>query len=535
MDGIRRRMPPAPPRSTKAPEKREPTHPQQKKDLFIFQDEIRQMKKRERRFKLRSFTKKCLLYIILAMLLSAVSWFAYFSWKSFVIGNKINNAAPVKATVSQYLKTLASPITTGEKKILKGQKEGRINILLLGAAGKNKPGGNLTDTVMVMSIDTRDGKVALLSLPRDLYVQIADTASFAKINSLYSIGIKEETGASLVRKAVEKILDIPIHYHLVVDFEGFEKIIDEMGGINVSVERDIYDTRYPGPNYSYETFQLSRGLQRLDGSTALKYVRERHNDPEGDFGRAKRQQQVIQAVKNKAFSARTLLDVVTLNNILNTLGENVKTDISFEEIQSFLDLSKEVDMQNIVNVVLDAWEKESLLKVSHVMFGSVRAFILVPRVGNFSQVQDLAKNIFNRDEINKRREAIAAENASIGIIDRSGEKDLALKIKKVLETNLSMKDVDIIYEQNELTAISTTVKNVSEKNSFFTIDELVRKVPAVLDDLPSAADEEKTEKYDIILMLGKDIIDLYKYEEDSAEDFRKYQDSGEYDNANATQ
>ncbi len=104
-----------------------------------------------------------------------------------------------------------------------------------------------------------------------------------------------------------------------------------------------------------------------------------------------------------------MLDVVALNNILNALGENIKTNIAFDEIESFLDLSKKVNTQNVTNIVVDAWKKDSLLKVSHVMTSSGRMFILVPRVGNFSQVQDLAKNIFNQDEIKKRREAIAKE------------------------------------------------------------------------------------------------------------------------------
>ncbi|HOF42248.1 MAG TPA: LCP family protein [Candidatus Moranbacteria bacterium] len=527
MDGIKKRIPLAPPRAAKPLAKKEPVYLPPEEDLFIFQNEIRQMKKDERFYKIKSFAKKAILYLVTAVLLSAVSWFAYFSWKTSVISGKMNDTEPPKATVSQYLKTLTFPIGRGEKKILRGQKEGRINILLLGAAGKNKPGGNLTDTIMVMSVNTKDGKVALLSLPRDLYVPVANTASFVKINSLYSIGVKEETGATLINDTVEKILDIPIHYYLVIDFEGFVKIIDELGGINVNVERDIYDTRYPGPNYSYETFKLSKGLHKLDGATALKYVRERHNDPEGDFGRAKRQQQVIQAVKNKAFSAKTLLDVVALNNILNALGENIKTNIAFDEIESFLDLSKKVNTQNVTNIVVDAWKKDSLLKVSHVMTSSGRMFILVPRVGNFSQVQDLAKNIFNQDEIKKRREAIAKENANIAIINKSGDPNLASKIRDLLRETLGMKEIEIIPSVTKEIVSKTTVKNIHAEKNIFTLDELIKRIPASLEE--SDAREMKAES-DIIITLGSDIIDAYKYEEDSIEDFQKYQNSSEYDN-----
>jgi LCP family protein required for cell wall assembly len=438
-----------------------------------------------------------------------------------------------KTTLTQYARALVAPILPNNKNILRGEESGRINILLLGAAGEHKPGGNLTDTIMVMSIDTKNKKVALLSLPRDLYVQIPNSQSYTKINSLYPIGIKEGQGADLIKKKVEEITGISINYYLSIDFDGFEKIIDQIGGINVISSRDIYDARYPGPNYSYETFSLSKGFHVFNGATALQYVRERHDDPEGDFGRAKRQQQVIQAVKNKLFSAATLFNVVALNNILDTLGSSIKTDISFEDIDRFISLSKQVDMQNITNAVADAWQSDSLLKVSHVTLGNTVAFILVPRVGNYSEIQDLEQNIFNLDELKKRQITIAAEKAKIGIINLSGDSQLAAKIQKLLRDRLGMPNVSVIQNSQYQTASQTTVADNTGGAKLFTLDELMKKLPARLTtrsvagwpaSLSKQVASVKGSTYDMIITLGSDLAATYSYAEDTMQDLENADD-----------
>lgn len=507
-------------------------------DIFISQNEIAVTEKNEKEIKKVLWVKRLIKFVIVFFLVFMVSCGIYFFWKTYATSKKINSQDSSKQTnFVKYTRAVVAPIIPDKKQVsLRGEKEGRINILFLGAAGEHKPGGNLTDTVMVMSIDMKNKKVALLSLPRDLYVQIPESQSFTKINSLYTIGIKQNQGADLIKASVEKITGLNIDYYVAVDFDGFEKVIDDIGGINVISTFDINDTRYPGPNYSYETFTLSKGMHLLDGKTALKYVRERHSDPEGDFGRAKRQQQVIQAVKNKMFSVKTLLNVVTLNDILTTLGDNIRTDISFDEIDRFITISKEVDMQNITNVVADAWKKDSLLKVSHVMFGNTRAFILVPRVGNYSEIQDLAQNIFDQTEIKKRQESIVAENARIEIVNQSGDNQLGYKIQKLFEDKLGMQDVRITQKYDSSTQSKTTVTDNSNGTKLFTLDELVKKLPASLRQadvsasrggpasLSTAISGSENSDYDIIVTLGEDLISVYKYEEDTIEDYNKAQD-----------
>jgi LCP family protein required for cell wall assembly len=494
-----------------------------REEFFISQEDLQQTEKFEKNFRKAVFMKRFFWTILVIVAAALILYVSYFSWKAYAMSQKISSESGTKQTnLMQYARTIISPIIPSKQPLLRGEENGRVNILLLGAAGEHKPGGNLTDTVMIMSIDTKNKKVALLSLPRDLYVQIPSTQSYTKINSLYPIGIKQGDGVGLVKEAVSKITGINLNYYVVMDFDGFKKVVDDIGGINVISERDIYDTRYPGPNYSYETFSLSKGFHVLDGDTALKYVRERHADPEGDFGRAKRQQQVIQSVKNKVFSMQTLFNVVALNNVMNTLGSSLKTDIAFDNIGSFISLSKEVDMQNINNMVVDAWQKDSLLKVSHVPTESGMMFVLVPRVGNYSEIQDLAHNIFSLDEIKKRQSAIAEENAKIAIINNSGNSSLAEKIRNLLTDKLNIKDVSVLQAAQETNASQTTVADNSNGTKLFTLDELIKKLPATLS---ASALANNSTKDDIIITLGSDLVDMYKYEEDSMQDLENAEDN----------
>lgn len=530
MDSLRKRVPVTPRQIPRPIERPRPIFLKplpQREEIFISSTEAKTLdkhfKKDEQKNKRRSKIKKVLKIFFMVSLASLFAIAIYFFWKTYNVSRKMNSQMLNKPTVSQSMRALASPIMDRNNlPALKGEDKGRINILLLGAAGQHKPGGNLTDTVMVMSIDTKEKKVALLSLPRDFYTPIGETKSFAKINSLYPIGIKDNKGVELIKEAVEKITNQTLNYYLVVDFDAFEKIINDIGGINIVSERDIYDATYPGPNYSYQTFSLSKGFHQLDGATTLKYVRERHDDPEGDFGRAKRQQQVIQAVKNKMFSLKTIFNVVAISNILDTLGNNVKTDITIQDMESFIALSKTLDLENINNVVIDAWKKDSLLKVSHAATASGNAFILIPRVGNYSEIQDISDNIFNQEELKRRKEMIANENAKVAIINQSGDYNLATKIRQLLSEKLDIKDVTVMQGPDNTIEQITSLHQKENSSKIFTLDELLKKIPAKLSDAPLVAEDGEN---DFVITLGSDLVEIYKYDEDSIEDFNKEQNS----------
>jgi LCP family protein required for cell wall assembly len=476
--------------------------------------------------------KKYILFLFFLFILIVAAYAAFFTWKIYSTGEKIT-ITPKNDT--GLFETLGSIISKKKLASLKGEESGRINILFLGIAGKGKAGTNLTDTIMVASLDTKNNQVALFSIPRDFYATIPNDGLQIKINSVYQYGLNKydkdsDRSVEVLESVISDMTSLPINYYAILNFDGFEKAIDAIGGINVMNERDIYDSRYPGPNYSYETFKLEKGFQHLNGATALKYARERHDDPEGDFGRAKRQQQVMQTTKNKIFSTSTLFNFVALNRLLDTLGDNVTTDISTAEMESFFELSKKLDTNNINNVVVDAWNKDSLLKVSHVFFGNSRAFVLIPRIGNFSEIQELAQNVFDLNKIKRRKEEIAKENASVVIINKSNDSGLVFKIKKLLSDNFSYRNVIVVSDSQKITQENTVAYDQTGGIKPFTLDEIIGKLPSAASyDLPeNYRDAIKNVSADIVIVLGKDIVSGYNMEEDSVEEYRNAGDSNEY-------
>jgi LCP family protein required for cell wall assembly len=446
----------------------------------------------------------------LFLLCLAVSFLAFLFFRGISLGTKMQFENTTSASLFTQIKNLGHSFLT-EDRLLRGEENGRMNILLLGRAGEHYPGKNLTDTVMVMSIDTKEKRVALLSLPRDLYVPIGKTGLFTKLNSLYQYGLSSNEGIEPLKETVEYITGEPIHYFLTLDFDGFEKIVDTLGGISVDVVRDFYDPRYPGKNYSYETFEIKKGWQTLDGATALKYVRERHNDPEGDFGRAKRQQQVIQAIKSKAFSLGTLFNIVTVDRLLDTLGESVKTDMSVEDMARFLELSRTLDTRNVTTVVIDAWKKESLLRVSHVQVGSVAAFILVPRVGNFSEIQDVSHAIFHREEEEKRKQAIASEEASLTLLVTPNDTSTAQKIATFAKEEMGFTHVTLLSSLEKRPEKSMMAGEVTSRKPF-SLDELLKRFSLTKD----AALLSKNTNSDYTVIIGEDLIDAFSSQETGA-------------------
>jgi LCP family protein required for cell wall assembly len=480
--------------------------------------------------KRKSRALKVALGLLLALVLAGTAYGAFFGYKIYSLGKKINPDSPENATsvIGAVQSLLIHPAIN-----LKGYESGRINILLLGVAGEKKPGSFLTDTIMIASINTRTNQVALFSIPRDLYVKIADTKLQTKINSVYQYGLEghQDSGnADTIEKTIKNITGLEMDYYAVLNFDGFQKIINAIGGINVMNERDIFDPRYPGPNYSYETFELKKGFQHLDGEVALKYARERHNDPEGDFGRAKRQQQILQATKNKIFSTNTLLNVMTLNNLFDALGETIRTDIQPEEIGSFMELAKKLDTQNINNMVVDAWNKDSLLKVAHVPFGNVQAFVLIPRVGNYSEVQELAQNIFDLNKIKRKKEEIANEAATLAILNQSGDPDLTTKIKKLLSENLDHKNVLVLTDPTKTIQDSTVVYDFNDGTKPFTLNELVEKLPATpgYEIDPTIQKLAAGKNIDLVIRIGKDLEDIYNKEDATLDDLNNARDEQQY-------
>lgn len=220
------------------------------------------------------------------------------------------------ATLYTY-KTVAK--TTGEIKTALAQQpdSGRINVLLLGLddGDENNPGSpRRSDTMIVASINTDDGTVYLLSIPRDTRVVIPGHKGYDKITHACFYG-----GPQLASRTVADFLDVPIHYYAAVDWQAFIKVVNIVGGVNLYVERDM---NYEDP-YANLKIHLTKGYQRLDGQKAGEYIRFR-SDELGDIGRVQRQQRFIKALSSEALTAGL---IVKTPELANAIKENIETDI----------------------------------------------------------------------------------------------------------------------------------------------------------------------------------------------------------------
>ena len=471
------------------------------------------------------FFVKVFLWIALFVLLVVAIWGIFFIWKINQVENKINTSQNKSISFLDTVKNLALP---NNQINLKHSQKNRLNILLLGIAGDNNPGKNLTDTIMIASINLKTNQVALLSIPRDLYVNIPDTTFKNKINAVYQFGLSHspndmKKAMEPLEKTFNQITSLDTDYWVVMNFNGFQKIVDAIGGINIINKRDIYDSHYPGPHYSYKTFQLKKGFQHLDGSTALEYARMRHDDPEGDFGRAKRQQQILQAIKNKIFSTGTLLNVIAVDKLLNALGDNLKTNIRPNELGDFLALVKKIDTQNINNAVIDAWNPNSLLIVSHIFYGNLRSFILIPRIGSWKETQELAQNIFSLNTLKKHRQEVEQEKATLVIINKSGNQNAFLRIFNLLKKSFGYKNISIVNSQNNNTEEKTVVYDLTNGAKPFTLNEIAKKLPAQVSYNFNDYSEKLSlpAKTDLVIIIGKDLISHYNMKQDSFEEYNK--------------
>lgn len=288
--------------------------------------------------------------------------------------------------------------------VLNGEDNDRINILFLGIGGKNHDGAYLTDTIILASIQPSTKKIAFTSIPRDLYVTTEDGFG-RKINSINSNAeLKEPGSGSLVTKNfIENTLGIPVQYFVKIDFEGFEKIIDNFGGIEVEVDKTFDDYDYPAlgqenaePYESrFEHLHFNKGPQIMDGILALKYARSRHgtNGEGSDFARAKRQQKIILALKEKIVS-NSLFKPSAITKSLSDLNEHIETNFQILEIIKLWKDYKDIKPESINSKNLDNGPDGLLADlITH-----EGAYVLVPRSGDFSEIRFMLQNIFNDQE-----------------------------------------------------------------------------------------------------------------------------------------
>ena len=372
------------------------------------------------------------------------------------------------------------------------------NILLLGMGGQGhvQGGSDLTDTLIVVSLNHTDSTVSMMSLPRDLWVK-PDNIQPNKINALYGISQRvyenKRLGYVVPKETIEGLFDIPIHYYAVIDFQGFVDVIDALGGVDVNVEKAFTDYQYPNGKYGYTTISFEEGLQHMDGEKALQYVRSRHSKEEGgDFSRSRRQQNVIAALKDKVLSPGTIFKITS---IAQAMLNNYDSNIMSCELIRFLSIAKNFDIKNIRSLVLDDGPSGVLYtptnEVREEYYGG--QYVLLPDGNDYSIIGQYVHTF-----LNKQQEKLQGK---VAILNGTGVEGLANKVGALLLAE----GIEVVERGNTTNRVrfqETMMYDVSQSGTYIDTIEHIQEM--IGGKLTPTNPESSTHNADILLILGAD-------------------------------
>ncbi|MGH7237730.1 MAG: LCP family protein, partial [Candidatus Saccharimonadales bacterium] len=295
---------------------------------------------------------------------------------------------------------------------LKGEDSGRVNILLAGdsADDPGHDGANLTDSIMVISIDTKDKtkSALLLSVPRDLYVNIPGNG-YSKINAAYEDGQQDNFSAAgypnggmgQLEQVISQKLGIPIDYYALIDYGALKDAVNAVGGITVNIQspdpRGLYD-----PSVDYATgaplVDLSNGQHTLDGEQALDLARARgdaygsYGFPQADFNRTQNQRQMIVALKQKATSVGVLANPIKVGELFDSVGKNVKSNLTLSDIRRLYSLVKPINNKNVKSANINGGSTNPLL-TSYTTANGQDTLIPTAGIDNYNQIQSYVNQL----------------------------------------------------------------------------------------------------------------------------------------------
>jgi LCP family protein required for cell wall assembly len=381
---------------------------------------------------------------------------------------------------------------------LEVDKENRSNILLLGAGGGDHDGADLTDTIMIASLNHDNNTVSLVSFPRDLWINLPNHQS-SRINKIYD-NLNGSVGAdqalNILTENIEKISNLEIPYTIKIDFAGFTKIIDTVGGIDIIVEKSIHDTAYPTDDRRYETFSIDAGEQHLDGETALKYARSRHST--SDFDRAMRQQQIINAIKEKAQETHFLSSPLLLKKLYEDFSEHIQTNMGTTELISLAQFAKDFDRDQLNSAVI---KDIDILDVGSFLYTPERelyggAFVLVPVGNSYEKIQQFIQLVFNWPGFFKEESSFQILNGTkkTGLAAQIGQKLIPFGFTILRYANADRKD----YTQSHYYIHRPENTRVSEEVVKYFFPNAIK--------MTGEPPEEIDTDYDISIVLGEDAI-----------------------------
>lgn len=435
-------------------------------------------------------TKKRIIFFILFLLIAGGGW----------MGGKvlINTAKVFHGSVFNILTTTR----------LKGEDSGRVNILLAGnsADDPGHDGANLTDSIMVVSIDTKDNTAFLLSIPRDLWVAIPGYGH-AKINEAYVDGQSgnfrmpgyPSGGMGLLEEVIHQNLNMNINYYALIDYNAARDAVNAVGGIDVTIQsqdpRGLYD-----PSIDWATHgplvKLTNGIHHLSGEQALDLARARgdaygsYGYAQSDFERTQNQRLMLVALKTKILTAGVLANPVALGNLFDSLGQNVKTDMTLSEARRLYDLGKHIGNGSITSAGLNDADGRNLL-ANYTSPTGQSALIPTAGMDDFSQIQAYLMRLTSSS-------AVVREGAGVVVLNGTNAAGLAANA----QATLTGKGINVTTVGDAVTPTVTTLIIDASNGSKPATFQLLKQLYGT--NVTTVNPYARTYTADFIVVLGAD-------------------------------
>jgi len=395
---------------------------------------------------------------------------------------------------------------------LDGESAGRVNILLAGnsADDPGHQGGMLTDSIMIMSVDTKNHTAFMMSIPRDLYVSVPGYGH-QKINAVYPAGenskFKEdgyaEGGMGLLQKVIQEDFGVDCHYYALINYNALRDAVNSVGGIDFTVKssdkRGLYD-----PSKDWTTggvlVKLTNGTHHLSGQQALNLARAR-GDARGsygfansDFDRTENQRQLILALRSKASSAGVLANPLKLGGLFDSIGSNVETNFTLSNVRRLYDITKGISGTNIQSIGLNEADGKNLLKNYRTTKGESA---LIPEAG-LDEYGDIQRYIQRLTSSN----LLVRENADVILLNGTSTSGLAARQSDLLEKkNIRVSTVGDADGENHTT---TQIIDLSQGGKPNTKQALLKAFPG--STVTTTNPYGSSYNADFIVVLGSDRV-----------------------------
>ena len=392
---------------------------------------------------------------------------------------------------------------------LRGENQGRVNILLAGYQGAVSDEGALTDSIMVVSIDTKNNTAFTMSIPRDIWLHIP-SMGYQKINDANSNANFNQPGyfkggMGQLQQVVETDFGIPIDYYALIDYSAFQDAVNAVGGITVNIQspdpRGLYDPNvdkaHGGP------LKLPNGPVHLDGLQALALALARGDSPYAygfplsDINRTQHQRQMLIALEQKALSVGVLSNPLTITHLFDAIGSNIKTDLSLADSIKLAQLAKKVNVSQIKSYGLSYAGSNALLK-TYVTPTYPPQDALIPSAGlnNFSQIQHYYLQITSSSPV-------VQEDATVTILNGSNVTNLAHKE----ESYLRSQGFNVVYIGNASTQYTSNFildnSNGKKPNSYNFLEKYFNVTPSTSSSSSAEAVETQGYSSNFVVVIGQ--------------------------------